>query len=258
MTAPTPRSAAHSPPLGGERPTHALTLRAVTKRYAAHVSVDAVSLEVPRGSVVALLGPNGAGKSTTMKICAGFVAPDEGSVLVDGVELAADPGRARRATTYLPENVALYEELTGRENLGHLLAIGSGVRLSDDALDAALLAAGLPREALTRRAGTYSKGMRQKVGLALALSRKSALLLLDEPTSGLDPHAAAEFNEALRRTAAAGVGVLMATHDIWRAREVATEVLVMTRGRIALTLDPTSLSAEEIEQRFFLEAAARS
>jgi len=236
--------------------TDALRLTNVSKRYGAKASVDGVSLVVPSGGIVALLGPNGAGKSTTMKMCAGFIAPDSGDIVVAGHALASNQDDARRATTYLPENVALYDELSGRENLAHLLEIGSGVRLSTAKLDAALSAAGLPAEAHTRRASTYSKGMRQKVGLALALSRKSALLLLDEPTSGLDPHSAAEFNQALRTTAAAGVGVLMATHDIWRAREVASEILIMTNGRIVLSLDPTKLSAEEIERRFFLEAAA--
>ena len=234
----------------------ALSLSNVTKRYGANTSVDAVSLEVPTGTIVALLGPNGAGKSTTMKMCAGFIAPDEGTIMVSGNRLSTDRDQARLAMTFLPENVVLYEELSGRENLDHLLSIGSGIRQSADELDRALIAAGLQREAIIRRASTYSKGMRQKVGLALALSRKSALLLLDEPTSGLDPHSAAEFNEALRKTAAKGVGVLMATHDIWRAREVATMVLVMTKGRIALELNPANLSAEEIEKRFFLEAAA--
>ena len=234
----------------------ALQLSGVTKRYGEHVTVDAISLGVPRGGIVALLGPNGAGKSTTMKMCAGFIAPDAGVITINGADLSANPKAAQQATTYLPENVALYEELTGRENLAHLLEIGSSERLSSSALDDALTSAGLPREALGRRASTYSKGMRQKVGLALALTRKSALLLLDEPTSGLDPHSAAEFNDVLRRTAAAGVGVLMATHDIWRAREIATEVIVMTHGRIVLTLDPANLSAEEIENRFFLEATA--
>jgi ABC-2 type transport system ATP-binding protein len=236
--------------------TSALSLTNVTKRYGANTSVDAISLEVPAGAIVALLGPNGAGKSTTMKMCAGFIAPDEGSIAVAGKDIAADRDAARLATTFLPENVVLYEELSGRENLEHLLAIGSPLRLSRAELDQALITAGLQEEAITRRASTYSKGMRQKVGLALALSRQSALLLLDEPTSGLDPHSAAEFNAALRNAAAGGVGVLMATHDIWRAREVATQVLVMTRGRIALQLDPANLSAEEIERRFFLEAAA--
>ncbi len=233
----------------------ALTLDAVTKNYGNRTVVDGLSFSVPAGSIVALLGPNGAGKSTTMKLCAGFITPDSGTIRVGGTDLVSAPDQARCVTTYLPENVALYEELSGRENLAHLLEIGSGMRLSADNLDAALAAAGLPSEAFGRRAVTYSKGRRQKVGLALALSRQSSLLLLDEPTSGLDPHAAAEFNEALRRTAAAGVGVLMATHDIWRAREVASEVLVMSRGKIALTLDPANLSAEEIERRFFLEAA---
>lgn len=234
----------------------ALSLSGVTKRYGANTSVDDVSLEVPNGTIIALLGPNGAGKSTTMNMCAGFIAPDEGSIMVAGNDISFDSEKARLATTFLPENVVLYDELSGRENLDHLLSIGSANRLSAAELDRALIAAGLQEEAITRRASTYSKGMRQKVGLALALSRKSALLLLDEPTSGLDPHSAAEFNQALRNAAADGVGVLMATHDIWRAREVATKVLVMTKGRIALELDPASLSAEEIEKRFFLEAAA--
>lgn len=234
----------------------ALTVDDLTKAYGEREVVRGVTFGIPAGGVVALLGPNGAGKSTTMKICAGFIAPDKGVITIDGKDLATDGEAARKATTFLPENVVLYEELNGRENLYHLLSIGSGIRQSDEELDQALIIAGLQKEAITRRAATYSKGMRQKVGLALALSRKSALLLLDEPTSGLDPHSAAEFNEALRNTAAKGVGVLMATHDIWRAREVATEVLVMTGGRIVLQLDPANLSAEEIEQRFFLEATA--
>jgi len=233
----------------------ALSLSNVTKRYGANTIVDALSMEVPSGAIVALLGPNGAGKSTTMKMCAGFIPPDEGKIEIAGREISADPEGARRATTFLPENVVLYEELSGRENLDHLLSIGSAIRQSSDELDQALIAAGLQKEAITRRASTYSKGMRQKVGLALALSRKSALLLLDEPTSGLDPHSAAEFNVALQHAARSGVGVLMATHDIWRAREVASHVLVMARGKIALTIDPANLSAEEIERRFFLEAA---
>jgi len=234
----------------------ALCLKDVSKQYDDRITVHAISLVVPRGGIVALLGPNGAGKSTTMKMCAGFIAPDSGTITVAGHSIDEDGNAARRATTFLPENVALYDELSGRENLAHLLEIGSGLRLLTDELDAALGSAGLPEEAFSRRASTYSKGMRQKVGLALALSRQSSLLLLDEPTSGLDPHSAAEFNAALRKTAEAGVGVLMATHDIWRAREVASEVLVMANGRIALSLDPASLSAEEIERQFFLEATA--
>ncbi len=98
--------------------------------------------------------------------------------------------------------------------------------------------------------------MRQKVGIALALVKEAALLLLDEPTSGLDPHSAAEFNRSLRKVAERGVGILMATHDIWRAREVADRVIVMAKGRIVLELDPQALSAEEIERQFFLEAAS--
>lgn len=231
----------------------ALSLKDVTKQFGFQTSVDQVTFDVKVGSIVALLGPNGAGKSTTMKMSAGFIAPDDGVVSVLGKDIRIDPVSARLATTFLPESVVLYEELTGRENLRHLLAIGSSIKRSQDELGSALQMAGLQKDAFDRSAATYSKGMRQKVGLALALSRQSELLLLDEPTSGLDPRSAAEFNEALRKTAAKGVGVLMATHDIWRAREVATDILIMANGKIVLQLDPASLSAEEIEERFFLE-----
>jgi len=232
-----------------------LAIDAVDKDYGGRRVIDGLSLSVEAGQIVALLGPNGAGKSTTMKMCAGFVQPDRGTIHITGCDMAGDAAKVRRLITYLPEHVALYEELSGRENLLHLLEIGSGLRLDRQALDTALAAAGLPAEAFDRPASTYSKGMRQKVGLALAFSRRSALLLLDEPTSGLDPHSAADFNAALQRIAAQGIAVLMATHDIWRAREVASIILVMIKGRIAQALDPATLSAEEIERRFFLEAA---
>ena len=233
----------------------ALALTNITKRFGDHVAVDALSFAVPRGSITALLGPNGAGKTTTMKMCTGFIDPDAGAITIAGHDLATERAAARRATMFLPENVALYEELSGRDNLKHLLDIGTGLRPPTKDLDAALVAAGLPAEAVARRAGTYSKGMRQKVGIALALIKEADLLLLDEPTSGLDPHSAAEFNRSLREVATRGVGVLMATHDIWRAREVADHVVVMARGRLVLELDPRTLSAEEIERKFFLQAS---
>ncbi len=231
----------------------ALALNDVTKHYDNRVVVDDLSLAVSSGSVTALLGPNGAGKTTTMKMCAGLISPDAGSISIAGYNLVSSPTEARQAMTFLPENVALYHELTGRENLSHLLEIGTGVKLSSDDLDEALAATGLPADAFTRRASTYSKGMRQKVGIAIALAKKANLLLLDEPTSGLDPHSAAEFNRSLREVAKRGVGILMATHDIWRAREVADQIAMMIRGKIVLELDPKGLSAEEIERRFFLQ-----
>ncbi|PZN94382.1 MAG: ABC transporter ATP-binding protein [Alphaproteobacteria bacterium] len=234
----------------------ALELAGVVKRYAGRTVVDGIEFRIAAGSVTALLGPNGAGKSTTMKMCAGFLGNDAGRIAIAGIDLAATRADALKRLTYLPENVVLYEELTGAENLHHLLGLATGTTLPRARLGAALANVGLPEEAHDRRAATYSKGMRQKVGLALALARESRLLLLDEPTSGLDPQSAAEFNTALAATAATGVGVLMATHDIWRAREVADRILVMAKGRIALDLDPAKLSAEEIERQFFLEAQA--
>lgn len=231
----------------------ALALTDITKSYDDRLIVDKLSLAVSNGSIIALLGPNGAGKTTTMKMCAGLIPPDGGSISIAGYDLISSQKKARNAMTFLPENVALYQELTGRENLLHLLEIGTGVKLQAKDLNAALVAAGLPEEAIERRTSTYSKGMRQKVGIALALAKKANLLLLDEPSSGLDPHSAAEFNQSLKELSQLGVGILMATHDIWRAKEVADTIAIMVKGKIVLELDPKKLSAEEIERRFFLQ-----
>ena len=233
-----------------------LVVRDLMKTYGGRQVVQGVAFEIPAGSIVALLGPNGAGKSTTMKMCAGFIEADSGEVVIGGIDAVSSLDAARTRFTYLPENVVLYDELSGRENLTHLLRIATGKRAEPSAVDAALVQVGLPEDALARRADTYSKGMRQKVGLALALAKDARLLLLDEPTSGLDPHSATEFNAALKAVAERGVGVLMATHDIWRAREVANRLLIMVDGQIAQDLDPEGLSAEDIERRFFLDAAS--
>ncbi|MEN0006727.1 MAG: ABC transporter ATP-binding protein [Bacteroidota bacterium] len=232
--------------------TNLLTLSNVNKRYGDRLIVDSLSFSVAQGSITALLGPNGAGKTTTMKMCAGLFSPDSGSISIAGFDLNVDRRTAQGFTTFLPENVALYTELTGRENLAHLLEISTGIRLSNSDLDKALVVAGLPAEAISRNVSTYSKGMRQKVGIALALAKEAKLLLLDEPTSGLDPHSATEFNRAIHEVAGRGASVLMATHDIWRAREVADRLLVMVQGRLAVEFDPKTLSAEEIERQFFL------
>lgn len=236
--------------------THALHVTGLTKDYGGQTVVDSVSMTVEAGQIVALLGPNGAGKSTTMKICAGFIGADAGDIRIAGVDAIQNPKAARRYYTYLPENVVLYDELSGRENLTHLLRIATGKTADPAEIDAALRRADLAEDTFSRKAATYSKGMRQKVGLALTLAKEAKLLLLDEPTSGLDPHSAAEFNTALKAIAAQGVGVLMATHDIWRAREVSDRLLLMAKGRVVAELDPKGLSAEEIEQRFFIEAGS--
>jgi ABC-2 type transport system ATP-binding protein len=209
--------------------------------------LDSLSLTVRSGEIVCLLGANGAGKTTTIYSLLGFVAPSSGAALVCGKAAHIDPLAARRAIAYIPEVVVLYEQLTAVENLSFLCAVG-GATYSSSELEKHLLEADLDESALHRRVGTFSKGMRQKVGIALALARGTRALILDEPLSGLDPKAANEFGEALRKRAADGAAVLMATHDLYRAKEVATRIGILRGGRLVELLDAADLTAGGIEE----------
>ena len=226
--------------------TPILEARGLTKRFGDHVALDDLDLAVHAGEVLALLGPNGAGKTTTVNLFLGFLAPDAGAALVDGLDVQSDPLGTKRRLAYLPEQVALYPALTGTENLSYFAEL-AGHRLSAGDLAAALDRAGLQREAHGRRAATYSKGMRQKVGVALALARGARALLLDEPTSGLDPAASAEFSETVRRLAEGGAAILMATHDLFRVRDTATRVAVLVGGRLREEVAGEALRTADLE-----------
>lgn len=208
-----------------------IAIDAATLAYGSHRVLDGLSLSVAAGEIYALLGGNGAGKSTTLSALLGFVRADGGSVRVGGIDPAADPDAARRGIAYLPENVALYEHLSAVENADYLLALSGTPRPRTD-ITGALTAAGLQERAFDQRLGGFSKGMRQKVAIAVALLREVPVLLLDEPTSGLDPRATADFNALLHAVRARGTAVLMVTHDLLSAADVADRIGFLERGRI--------------------------
>jgi ABC-2 type transport system ATP-binding protein len=229
--------------------TPLLTIQGETKRLGGRAVLDRLSLSVHGGEVFALAGPNGAGKTTTLNLALGFLAPDAGRVRVCGADVSGDPVPARRCIAYLPEQLGLYPDLSGLRNLRYFTLV-AGLDLARDRLHALLAAAGLPEDVHLRPAATYSKGMRQKVGIAIALARDARVLLLDEPTSGLDPAAAADLSRAIRAAAGRGVGVLMATHDLYRVREVADRVGVLSGGRIGRDIDPRTLDHVGLEQLY--------
>lgn len=204
-----------------------------------------LSLAVPKGCVYALLGGNGAGKTTTIDATLGFVTPAEGTVLVDGLSPAADPAGVRRRVAYLPENVALYPYLSGLENLHYFCAIG-GITLSRGEASALLDRVGLTRDEHGRRVAKYSKGMRQKVGLAIAQAKSASLMLLDEPTSGLDPAAADDMARRVRQAADAGMAVLMATHDLFNARQLADRIGILRAGVLVAEFDAHTVDHEAL------------
>lgn len=232
-----------------------LAMTGVQKRFGARVALERLDLTLPAGQVFALLGPNGAGKTTTINLILGFLKADAGHVEVCGVDAALEPLRARQHIAYIPEQVALYPAMSGLDNLRYFTTL-AGLTLDHAHLRALLTEAGLAEEAQQRRAGAYSKGMRQKVGIAIAMARSAKLLLLDEPTSGLDPSASAEFSGVVRAAAARGTAVLMATHDLYRIKELADRVGVLHRGRIVEDIDPAALDHVALEQLYMERLSA--
>lgn len=212
--------------------TPALEARGLTKQYGQHKALDGLDLAVAPGEILCLLGANGAGKTTTIQLFLGFLEPTAGEARVAGQRVQDDVVAARRRVAYIPENVRLYPHLSGVENLAFFTRLAGRPNPSREQLLGWLDEAGLQADAVDRRVGAYSKGMRQKVGVAMALAKAADALLLDEPMSGLDPSAAATFCDLLRRLRDRGVGVLMTTHNLFRAHDVGDRVGIMKRGEL--------------------------
>ena len=201
-----------------------LTLSQVTKRYDDHTVLDAVGFDVAAGERVALLGHNGAGKSTLMKIILGLVIADGGTVSVHG--LAPGSYRARMQTAYLAENASFHPSLTGQEQLRYYLRLrGEDPRKAASLLERVGLGA-----AANRRIGTYSKGMRQRVGMAQALIGEPKLLILDEPTSGLDPVSRREFYVILDELAVQGTAILLSSHALTEVEARTDRIVILSSG----------------------------
>ncbi|WP_374488642.1 ABC transporter ATP-binding protein [Zoogloea sp.] len=208
-----------------------LDIREVITGYGDTLVLNGLSLAIHAGEIQALLGANGAGKTTTLNLLLGFVRPRSGQVYINGIDPATNPTVARRQVAYIPENVALYGHLTARENIAYLLDLAE--QSADfSVISEALTAAGLNQDVHDRRIAGFSKGMRQKVAIALALARHVPVLLLDEPTSGLDPLATMEFSRLLGKLRDRGVAILMVTHDLLGAADVADRIGFLRGGRL--------------------------
>jgi ABC-2 type transport system ATP-binding protein len=205
-----------------------------------------ISFAVARSEVYGLLGGNGAGKSTTLATFLGFLSVASGRALVNGKDVGTDLVAARRAIAYLPEAASLYEHLDARENLRYFLQLAD-VQYSDASIDAALDRVSLAADVRGLRLRGYSKGMRQKVAIALAILRDTDILLLDEPTSGLDPTAIDEFHDLVRGLADAGKAILMVTHDVYGACQVADRIGLLRGGQLVAQFEAPANSRIDTE-----------
>ena len=218
------------------------------KTFGGAVAVEGLDLAIRPGEVFCLLGANGAGKTTTINLFLNFIPPTAGEARVCGLNVVEHPLESKQRLAYIPEQVMLYRALSGLENLRFFSRLAGAAADTDAELLAILAQWGLNAEQARRRVGEYSKGMRQKIGIAITIAKGAEALLLDEPTSGLDPKAANDFSVLLSTLAGRGVAVLMATHDLFRAKESGTRVGIMKHGRLVEVLDTAALSHTDLEQ----------
>ena len=223
-----------------------ISIQNIIKSFKNLKAVDNLSLEIKEGEIYGLLGSNGAGKSTTLNILLGFLTPDSGTALINGVNTTDNSDEARKQIGYIPENVSLYPYLTGVENLDYFCKLNDKNH-SPEKLEGFLDKCGLDSEFHNMRTETYSKGMRQKVGIAIALAKEASVYLLDEPASGLDPLASNELSALLRKLASNGAGILMASHDIFRIRETCNRIGIIKSGELLKEMETSDVSTNELE-----------
>ena len=220
----------------------------LTKTFGTTLAVDRINLLIKPGEIFCLLGANGAGKTTTINLFLNFVAPTSGAARIGGLTVVEHPLETKQRLAYIPEQVALYRNLSGLENLRFFSRLAGAAADGDEELLAILAQAGLTADQARKRVGSYSKGMRQKVGIAVTIAKGASALLLDEPTSGLDPKASNDFSTLLADLSGRGVAILMATHDLFRAKESGTSIGIMKHGRLVETLSTDQLGHRDLEQ----------
>ncbi len=228
-----------------------LSLRGLCKSYGGEPAVDDLDLDVPAGEVFGLLGPNGAGKTTTMKMIAGLVSPDSGTLTVGSVDASVDPGLVRSRVAFVPDEPTVYPKLTGREFLrftGRLRGVEPKELERRIAFHEKLFdMVGW----LDARAESYSHGMVQRVVLSSAFTARPDLYVIDEPLVGLDPATAETFRRMSRAAARSGAAVVISTHTLPVAVRLCDRLGIIHRGRLLETMSTCEIARDQLQEVFF-------
>ena len=228
-----------------------LEARNLSKVYEDGVkALDNLVLKVHPGEIYAMLGGNGAGKTTTINIFLDFIQPTSGNAFINGVDANADPLEAKKSVAFVSENVQLYPNFTAIQNVDFFVRLGGKHNYSRKDYEAALTRVGLQSEAFDKKLRDFSKGMRQKCGIAIAILKDAPAILLDEPTSGLDPKAGKEFTRLVGELRDEGKAILMSTHDIFRAKEIANHVGILNAGILVAQKTQKELEGVNLEDLY--------
>ena len=223
----------------------------LTKRYEDGVlALDELSFSIKNSQIFAMLGANGAGKTTAINLFLNFIEPTSGEARVMGIVTHKEPLLVKEKIAYVSENVMLYQNFTAIQNLDYFAKLGGKKNYSRNDYRDVLLRVGLQEEAHNKRLKGFSKGMRQKCGIAIAILKDAPAILLDEPTAGLDPKAGYEFIQLLDKLRSENKSILMSTHDIFRAREIADTIGIMNEGKLVMEAGKDELSDKDLEQLY--------
>jgi len=235
-----------------------ISTKGLTKHYGEITAVDHLDLSIRAGEIFGLLGPNGAGKTTTTLMLLGLTEPTEGSAQIAGHDCTRDPISIKRITGYLPDSVGFYNDMTGRENLRFTARLNNlDSKSAEERIDAALERVGMTYAA-DRKAGTYSRGMRQRLGIADVLLKDPKIIIMDEPTIGLDPEGIHDLVKLIRELAVKdGRTVLISSHQLYQVQQICDRVGIFVKGRL-IACGPIQELAHQLESEgnFLLELEA--
>ncbi len=216
----------------------------LTQRYGSSVVVDRLDLVIPEKQVFGLLGPNGAGKTTTILMMLGLTEPSSGNIRVDGFDPVTEPLKVKRITGYMPEKLGFYENMTARQNLDLIAEFNAIDATTAHQLSDKLLAQVGLTEVADNLVGTFSKGMKQRLGIADVLIKQPRIVVLDEPTSGLDPAGINEVLDLIQGLPETGTTVIMSSHRLYEVERVCQRIGILSRGKLLV-----EGSIEELSQR---------
>jgi len=228
-----------------------LEAKDLTKKYEdGLLALDHLNFKVEPGEIFCMFGANGAGKTTAINLFLGFIPPTEGTALIEEIDVVKEPLKSKDYVSFVSENVMLYGNFTAYQNLDYFSKLAGKRNLTKTEYAHVMKQVGLQEEAFDMRTKNFSKGMRQKLGIAVAILKDAPNLILDEPTSGLDPKAGQEFLDLILELRDKGKSIFISSHDIFRAKQIADRVGFMLQGKLVMMKTKKELKDEDLNKLY--------